>query len=65
MNGGESVSENKGEMMTHNIEKRINKLKTSGNPKFKKLDSDIHYLLKRFEGEKTIKVFIQSLNKEK
>ncbi|HCX9938863.1 TPA: toxin MazF, partial [Staphylococcus aureus] len=27
--------------MTHNIEKRINKLKTSGNPKFKKLDSDI------------------------
>ncbi|TCI66527.1 toxin MazF, partial [Exiguobacterium sp. IPCI3] len=39
------MSENKGEMMTHNIEKRINKLKTSGNPKFKKLDSDIHYLL--------------------
>lgn len=43
--------------MTHNIEKRINKLKTSGNPKFKKLDSDIHYLLKRFEGEKNHKGF--------
>lgn len=57
LNGGESVSENKGEMMTHNIEKRINKLKTSGNPKFKKLDSDIHYLLKRFEGEKNHKGF--------
>ncbi|HCW3603693.1 TPA: type II toxin-antitoxin system PemK/MazF family toxin [Staphylococcus aureus] len=43
--------------MTHNIEKRINKLKTSGYPKFKSLDSDMHYLLKRFEGEKNHKGF--------
>ncbi|EZY67725.1 type II toxin-antitoxin system PemK/MazF family toxin [Staphylococcus aureus] len=43
--------------MTHNIEKRINKLKKSGNPKFKNLDSDTHYLLKRFEGEKNHKGF--------
>lgn len=41
--------------MSHKIEKRINKLKHSGNPKFKNLDSDIHYLIKRFEGEKNHK----------
>ncbi|MTV23774.1 type II toxin-antitoxin system PemK/MazF family toxin [Staphylococcus delphini] len=43
--------------MSHNIERRINKLKHSGNPKFKSLDSDMHYLIKRFEGEKNHKGF--------
>ncbi|MCG1981287.1 toxin MazF [Staphylococcus epidermidis] len=41
--------------MSHKIEKRINNLKHSDNPKFKNLDSDIHYLIKRFEGEKNHK----------
>ncbi|REA79994.1 hypothetical protein DV961_13450, partial [Staphylococcus pseudintermedius] len=43
--------------MSHDIERRINKLKHSGNPKFKSLDSDMHYLIKRFEGEKNHKGF--------
>ncbi|MDH9609446.1 toxin MazF [Staphylococcus epidermidis] len=41
--------------MSHKIEKRINELKHSGNPKFKNLDSDMHYLIKRFEGERNHK----------